>query len=173
MESSLLHIPASLACDRRMRLQIEVFQSTLYLLLLQSSTTGTGLPRQKTARPEPPKAIKTTDTAEGTATRGSAKCVLASRKPRAALCMPAPTHIYMRLQSFEAWSRSWHHSQAGSMQVELPHKTRQRRPLQRRLLLGADMLCLLMSAIQHGQIPVSMETVRATPSEKPTTLLRT
>lgn len=48
-----------------------------------------GLLRQNTARAEPPTAINTTDTAEGTATRGSAKCVRASRKPSAALCMPA------------------------------------------------------------------------------------
>ena len=48
-----------------------------------------GLRRQKTARAEPPMAMNTTDTAEGTATSGSAKCVRASRKPSAALCMPA------------------------------------------------------------------------------------
>lgn len=48
-----------------------------------------GLLRQNTARPEPPRAMNTTETAEGTATRGSEKCVWASRKPRAALCMPA------------------------------------------------------------------------------------
>lgn len=48
-----------------------------------------GLLRQNTARPDPPRAMKTTDTAEGTATRGSEKWVCASRNPRAALCMPA------------------------------------------------------------------------------------
>ena len=50
---------------------------------------GVGLLRQYTASPEPPRAMNTTETAEGTHTRGSEKCVCASRKPSAALCIPA------------------------------------------------------------------------------------
>lgn len=44
---------------------------------------------QKTARAEPPRAIRTTLTAAGTHTMTSEKCFCANAKPKAALCMPA------------------------------------------------------------------------------------
>lgn len=47
-----------------------------------------GLPLQNTARADPPIAMNTTLTADGTATKGSAKCFYASRNPRAADCIP-------------------------------------------------------------------------------------
>ena len=63
-----------------------------FLWTVQSqSRAEMGLFLQNTASALPPKAINTTLTAEGIATRGSAKCFCASRKPRAALCMPAMT----------------------------------------------------------------------------------
>jgi len=37
--------------------------------------------------------MNTTETADGTATIGSAKCACASMKPSAALCMPAQKHV--------------------------------------------------------------------------------
>ena len=52
-----------------------------------------GLFLQNTANALPPKAMKTTLTADGIATRGSAKCFCASKKPRAALCIPAEENL--------------------------------------------------------------------------------
>ncbi len=67
-----------------------------------------GLLRQYTARPEPPRAMKTTETAEGTATRGSEKCVWASRKPRAALCMPASCSTPLSGKPLQRGQHSYH-----------------------------------------------------------------
>lgn len=59
--------------------------------LLYACAILIGWLRQKTASAEPPRAIKTTLTADGIATNGSGKCFCASRNPSAALCMPAST----------------------------------------------------------------------------------
>mgnify|MGYP001803066891 CR=1 FL=1 len=45
-----------------------------------------GMKRQKTAMEEPITAIQTTETADGTRTKKSPKCIDASKKPKAELC---------------------------------------------------------------------------------------